>query len=130
MIREYQEDDILALQKIRIDNGLPSNCMPDPTDPLMLAKLVVEQDGKPVMATFLRGTSEIYLLVDHEHGTPEERWQQLQELKDYLVKEAWKLGLDQMTCWVPPEIEQSFSKRLLELGFQRSPWQSYTLNVE
>ena len=130
MIREYQEDDILALQKIRIDNGLPPNCMPDPTDPLMLAKLVMEQDGKPVMATFLRGTSEIYLLVDHEHGTPEERWQQLQELKDYLVKEAWKLGLDQMTCWVPPEIEQSFSKRLLELGFQRSPWQSYTLNIE
>ena len=130
MIRAYEETDILALQKIRIDNGLPPNCMPDPTDPLMLVKAVVEEDGKPVMATFLRGSSEIYLLVDHTHGTPEERWHWLQELKEYLVQEAWKLGLDQLTCWVPPEIEQSFAKRLLELGFQRSPWQSYTLNVE
>ncbi len=130
MIRPYQDEDILPLQKIRIENGLPPNCMPDPTDPLMLAKLVVEQDGKPVMATFLRGSSEIYLLLDHSAGTPEERWQWLKELRDHLVQEAWKLGLDQMSCFVPPEIEQSFSKRLLELGFQRSPWQSYTLNIE
>ena len=129
MIRPYQESDILPLQQIRIDNGLPPNCMPDPTDPLMLAKLVVEQDGKPVMATFLRASSEIYVLVDHQHGTPEERWQWMQELKDHLAREAWRLGLDQMTCFVPPEIEQSFAKRLMQLGFQRSPWQSYTLNL-
>jgi hypothetical protein len=130
MIRPYQEADLPILCEIHLENELPPNCMPDPKDSLVLVKAVVEQNGKPVMATFLRGTSEIYLLVDHRYGTPQERWQWLQELKDYLVQEAWKLGLDQMTAWIPPEIEQSFGKRLLELGFQRSPWQSYTLNVE
>jgi len=96
----------------------------------MLVKAVVEENGKTVMAAFLRGASEIYLLVDHRHSTPEARWQLLQELKDHLCREAWSLGLDQMTAWIPPEIDKSFSKRLEELGFQRSTWQSYTLNIE
>jgi hypothetical protein len=130
VIRTFEERDLTALAEIHAENGLPPNCMPDPADPLMLIKAVVEQHGKPVMATFLKGTSEIYLLVDHNYSTPEDRWQMMQELRDYLCREAWRLGLDQMTCWVPPEIDKSFSKRLEELGFQRSTWASYTLNIE
>jgi len=129
MIRQFVEEDLPVLTEIHAANELPPNCMPDPSDPLMLVKAVVEKDGRAIMATFLRGASEIYLLVDHQYGTPEERWEWMKELKTYLAHEAWKLGLDQMTCWVPPEVDKSFGKRLEELGFQRSTWQSYTLNI-
>lgn len=94
-----------------------------------MAKEVFEHDGCPAMATFLKGTSELYLLVNHTVGTPEQRWEWLLELTNHMRQKAWKLGLNEMTCWVQPEIEKSFAKRLVELGFVRSPWSSWTMTL-
>ena len=130
MIRAFQPSDAVRAREIFEANHLPENCFPDLNDPLFLVKAVVEQDGKPVITSFLRGTSEVFVLVDHTHGTPEQRWAWMQELTEHMKQEAYRLGLDEMTCWVPPALDKSFGRRLIELGFQRSPWQSYTLAVE
>ena len=123
------DSDVAILRQIHETNGLPENCFPDLADPLFLVKNVVEQDGKPVMASFLKGTSEIFLIVDHSQGTPEERWAWLCELKEVMVHEAWLRGLSEMTAWIPPEIEKGFAKRLEGLGFCPSAWRSYTLRI-
>jgi hypothetical protein len=130
MIRPFLDSDIERARQIHKDNQLPENCFPDLTDPLILVKAVVEEDGRPVVTSFLRGTSEVFVLVDHTFGTPEERWKWLQELTQHMKEEAYRLGLSEMTAWIPPDIDKSFGRRLIELGFQRSPWQSYTLMVE
>jgi hypothetical protein len=137
MIRDFTFADLDRVREIHAANGLPGNCFPELVtkndkdeeviDPLFLVNAVVEQEGTTVMASFLKGISEVYVLVDHSQGTPEQRWQWLQELTAHMKREAWLKGLDSMTCWVPPEIEKSFADRLKDLGFIRSPWQSYTL---
>jgi hypothetical protein len=140
MIREFEDSDIETARAIHAANDLPANCFPNLTqvsatgneepNPLFVVKSIYEHDGKPALISFLKVTSELYLLVDHTIGTPEERWAWLQEFKEHMKREAWRLGFEQMTAFVPREIEASFEKRLLDLGFIRSPWQSYTLNIE
>lgn len=140
MIRDFQDADIAAAIDIHAASGLPGNCFPNLTivtpegetksNPLFVVKSVYEHEGKPVLMSFQKLTSELYLLVDHQIGTPEERWEWMKELKDHMKQEAWKLGIEQLTAWIPTELEASFEKRLLDMGFVRSPWQSYTLNVE
>lgn len=129
MIRPLEDKDFNAIKEIYVASDLPPNCNPDLSNPLYLVKAVVERDGKPIMASFLKGTCEVYLLVDHTFGTPQERWLWLQELKNYMVTRAFELGLDEMTCWLPRDVEKSFKKRILELGFVESPWQSYSLPI-
>ena len=98
MIRKFEEKDTETARKIHEANGLPENCFPDLSDPLFVVKLTVEHEGKPVMAAMLKGASELFLIVDHDAGTPEERWEWLQELTKEMKKRAWELGLDQMSC--------------------------------
>jgi hypothetical protein len=139
MIRDYEPKDLEIVRAIHKANDLPENCFPnlmirigeeDVPNPLFIVKAIMEMNGKPVMASFLKGTAEIYLFVDHTQGTAEERWQWLKEFTEYIYHEAWKHGLEQITCWVPRKIEKSFRKRLKDLGFDRSPWSSYTLPIE
>jgi hypothetical protein len=140
MIRNFEDSDIEKAREVHAANELPATCFPNLTqtssagkeepNPLFVVKSVYEHEGRPALFSFLKITSELYLLVDHTVGTPEERWTWLQEFKEHVKCEAWRLGLEQMTAFVPREIEASFEKRLLELGFIRSPWQSYTLNIE
>jgi hypothetical protein len=127
MIRPYLPEDLEAVRRIHVANKLPESCFPNVDDPVMLVKKVVEINGEPIMASFLRGTAELYLVLDHDKGTPEERWHWLQRLTAEMKQRAWELGLNEFTAWVPPGIEKSFQKRLKQLGFERSPWHSYTL---
>lgn len=129
MIRPIASGDLPRLEQIREESGLPPNCMPDVTSKLCVVKLCVEKDDRPVMATCLMITSEVFVLVDHTYGTPEERWQIMQELCERLKEDARRIGLTEFTAWIPTEVEPSFRKRLEDLSFVRSPWSSYTLRL-
>jgi hypothetical protein len=140
MIRDYEEEDKQAMHDIHKANELPEACLPDLTitdfegkevpNPLFVQKLVYEHEGKPALMMFLKVTSEVYLILDHEQGTPQERFDWLRDLKNYMAWRAQAQGFDQMTAWIPTDIEPAFQKRLKDLGFQRSAWQSYTLNLK
>lgn len=140
MIRDFENSDIASARAIHAANELPENCFPnmmivapsgkEELNPLFITKAVFEHDGKPALMAFLKVTAEIFVLVDHSIGTPEERWKWMCEFNEHIKKEAWKHGLEQITAWIPAEIEASFAKRLLEMGYVKSPWQSFTLNLE
>jgi hypothetical protein len=140
VIRHFDFNEIEKAREIHKANGLDERCFPDlevktergeiVPNPLFVVKEVFEHEGAPVLMSFLKITSELYLLVDHTVGTPEERWEWLKAFKEHMKVEAWRLGLDQMTAWIPSDIEKSFADRLEEMGFIKSPWQSWTLNIE
>jgi hypothetical protein len=140
LIRNFDFDtDVERAKEIHAANELPENCFPNLTitiedgetvaNPLFIVKAVYEHQGKIAMMSFLKVTGELFLLLSHDTGTPEQRWQWLCEFKDWMKAEGARQGLEQLTAWIPPEIEESFGKRLLDLGFVRSPWISYTLNL-
>lgn len=139
MIRPFELADMERARQIHADNTLPECCFPDlmveieggseEPNPLFVEKAVYEVEGKAAMMCFLKIRSELWLLLDHTVGTPEQRMEWLKEFKTYMVRQAWMQGLDQMTAFVPADVEESFAKRLLELGFERSSFQAYSLNV-
>src|SRR5271154_530228 len=119
MIRDLEPRDVLDLIAIHHANKLSGNCLPAFEHPLFAVKRIVEIDGKLAMGGFLKITSEVYLLLDHRVGTPEERMEWLRELSEDLKQQGYNKGLEDLTLWVPDEIEQSFGKRLEELGYKR-----------
>lgn len=129
VIRDFSNADFMTIHKIHIANGLDDRCFPNLSDPLFIVKQILEYNGKIAMASFLKGTCEVFFMIDHTQGTPEQRWEWLQEFCLHMREKAWELGLEEMTAWIPPEIEASFAKRLTELGFVRSPWSSWTLTL-
>ncbi len=128
MIRDFEARDAIDIHRIHAQSGLPSNCFPNVNDELFFIKEVVELDRKVALAGFLKTTAEAYILVDHNAGTPDWRWGMLQQLAAHGFSRAAAMGLDQCSCWIPPEASW-FSKRVEALGAVRSPWPSYTFNL-
>jgi hypothetical protein len=140
MIRDFEKADLVTVMDLLEANDLPIACLPDLTietpegkqepNPLFVVKRVMEHEGRTAMMCFLKVRSELYFFIDHRVGTPEQRWQWLKEFTEDMKYEACKKGLDQMTAFVPNDIDESFGKRLEELGFIRSKWVPYSLNLE
>lgn len=129
-LRNYDDSDWPQVAELYERSGLPSNCLADATSPLFLIRRVaLDSAGRIAMAAFVKLTSEPFLLVDHDSEDASARWEMLQALTRDVCRIAKEQGLEQLTCWVPPDVEGSFGKRLEQLGFQRSPWQSYTMNL-
>ena len=140
MIRDFEQSDLGKVVELQEENGLPPECLPDlmientegkvVPNPLFVVKRVFELEGKIAMLCFLKIRTELYFYVDHTVGTPEQRWEMLKEFTEDMKLQACKLGLDQMTAFVPPDVDKSFRKRLEDLGFIQSEWIPYTLNLE
>lgn len=129
MIREFEKSDLQALEEIHNASNFDYQ-FPDLNDPLFIVRKVSDESGvHHGIAVKIEAT--VYLWVDSRHGTPLDRWLQIQELVEVAKKAAWEKGLDTLTCVVPPEIEKRFAKRLKQIGMLRdrnwSKW-SFDLN--
>lgn len=125
-IRAYSDADFAAIRRLHEKAGLPSNCFPPLANPNMIVKLVAEHDGRIVQFGGVKLTGEAFVLADHSEGTPQERWDIMQRLIASGLRRAADASLDDVTCFVPPELEKSFGPRLESLGWVRSPWPSWT----
>lgn len=127
MIRPYVDNDLDSVKSIHGRSGLPNVCLPYLRNPNFIVKQVAEVSGKVVQAGFLKRQAEAFVLVDHDYSTPGERWEILQDLTAHVVNAGAKEGIEHISAWIPPQVESSFGKKLLSLGFVRSPWPCYTL---
>jgi len=125
LVRPYTDADFAALCAMHAaqDFGYP---LPDPSDPLLLVRTVVEDEGRPRMAALLRLTAETYLLADPRDGAPRQRWQWLTALHEATRQAAAARGLDDVQAFLPPAVARSFGRRLAKLGWRRDPWHCYT----
>lgn len=129
MIRDAEKADVHALRAVHEESGFDYR-FPDLDDPLFISKKVVEEDGKVVQGIALKVQAEVYLWVDHSWATPEERWCKLQELTEAAKRAAWEKGLDCLVCVVPPEIAETFEKRLKQIGMSRDrPWPKFSFDL-
>jgi hypothetical protein len=131
VIRDFLWSDIPAFLAIHKANELPDECLVPFGNPLFIIDRVLIPDAvqKPAMGIFVKVTSEVWLLLDHSVGTPEERWKWLVAITADMRLQAYRKGLEEITAFLPTEVEKSFGSRIESLGFQKSPWQSYTLLV-
>ena len=152
LIREYTEADLETLRRMHAQQGF-DYAFPDLADPIIISKLIVEDDyGRAVMASLARLTCEMYLLVDRvapascRQGLPsgmtpksanrdEEGWRAAtarQRLEWFLAlhrageRDLLARGLDDAHAWLPPRIARRFGRRLEALGWVRDDaWTPY-----
>ena len=75
-------------------------------------------------------TAEVYLWLDPDWGTPQERWEAVKEVHRDVIERARKIGFDQLYVAIPPEIAKSFGPRLEDLGWQLArAWPVYTFEL-
>jgi hypothetical protein len=140
-IRNYTEADLEEIVRIHKASGLPPECLPrfcqrdeegKPKDaPLFFIRKVFAVGDRVALALFLRLTAEGYLFIDPGFGDAESRWAGLQRITASALSEASIKGCEDVTAWVPPHLEKTFGeKRLTALGFERSPWPSYTARLD
>ena len=124
-IREYSNQDLETLKRIHNRRHLPLACMPDPENPLFIVKKVIEENDEVQAATFVKLTSEPWLLINPDLPN-REAIRLVGIISDITEVAAAAKGLEEMTCWVPPESGKSFGRVLESIGWLKTPWQSYT----
>ena len=127
-VRAYTDADLEALRAMHAAQGF-GYAFPDVGDPLFLVRSVVEEEGRPRMAAFLRLTAEAYLLADPAEGSPRQRWRWLLGLHEAVRHEAAARGLADVQAFLPPRVASAFGRRLDCLGWRRDPWTCYTRQV-
>jgi hypothetical protein len=129
MIRDVEEKDIEALKAIHRENNF-DYLFPPLGDPLFLVKKCVEENGVVVQGIAAKIELTVYIWVSHLYGTPEDRWRWMQELVEATKLAAWQKGVDTLTCVVPPEIADSFERRLSAIGMSRDrPWPKFSCDI-
>ncbi len=124
-VRAYTGADLEALRAMHAAQRFGYG-FPDLGDPLFLVRSVVEEEGRPRMAAFLRLTAEAYLLADPDEGSPRQRWRWLLALHEAVRQEAAARGLADVQAFLPPRVAHAFGRRLGSLGWRRDPWSCYT----
>lgn len=126
MIRPYQPSDFDAVKRLHVKSGLPTACFPPLNNPNVVVQLVTEEAGSVVQFGCVKLTGEAFVLLDHDHSNPGERWTHLGDLAAMVLRGAAEKGIEDVSAWIPPSLCDSFGKRLEALGAIRSPWPNYT----
>src|SRR5580693_1947979 len=130
LIREYTPHDFDALRRLHASQGF-GYPFPDLESPLLVTKLVLEDDAADVaMAVLLRLTAEAYLLHDPAAGTPRLRWQRFLALHEAARHSAAARGLDDVQAFLPPRVARAFGRRLTRQGWTHDPWPCFSRPVE
>jgi hypothetical protein len=122
--REGTEKDFAEITELHAQQNL-GYLLPPLADRSIVVKLIAEKRGSIRFAALLRVTSEAYLIGSPD-GSPRKRWQALLEGNDHLMRAAWKAGLSDINCFIPPKLEV-FGKRLVQLGWEKNSWPSYSI---
>jgi hypothetical protein len=123
--RPYRKEDFPAIFRMHREMGFDYR-LPNLQKTV---SCVIEVDGEPQMAGFLRKTAETYLLM-HRDAPKRDQLGRLLILHQELAAPARRAGFDDIHAWLPPEIDKPFGRLLLHLGWTKPLWPSYSRKVE
>lgn len=127
IVRPFKPEDKPAIEAM---HAAMAHDYEQPAWDKMLLSAVVEIDGKPSMAAFLRKTTEAYMLADPKAGRKRDKLANLIILHRELLIPAKRAGIEDWHAWLPPGIEENFAKVLMHLGWQKPLWPCYSRKVE
>lgn len=124
-----EDGELPELRRIHQESGYDFK-FPDLADTRFAIQRSLRHEGKLMAAVVVKLEGECYLFLDHKASTPFERFFGLQRLQNDLVEQARRIGLDELYCVLPPEIEKSFGPRLEEAGWKKDRgWTKYTYEI-
>ena len=96
--------------------------LPDLTSPLIID---VERSGNGKAACAVKMIGEAYLWLEPQ-ASARERVEAIREVSDKAIEKARIFKLEDVSCWVPPDIAPKFAHMLGELGWRMSPWPCFS----
>lgn len=125
-IREWTERDTGKVKEIHDAMALGYQ-FPNISSPLFFQKAVAEENGKISGAAAIRLIGEAFLwLAD---GSKIRKGRVLSSIYPIIGGKAKENGLEDVSAWIPPQIEPDFSEALHGIGFVPSPWPCWSMKL-
>ena len=90
---------------------------------------MAEDDGRVVAAVLGRTSEQIDLVLDGEYSDPQTRWNLIVHMMSCGQIHLREFGIPVMHCFVPREIEKSYGRRLLNIGFEKEAGATFLKEV-
>lgn len=131
IIRVYTEKDYEEVKRLHALSRLAYTFPPSISDKDFFAARVVEDDKGIGMACFFRRTAESYLVVNRNWKSPAWRLEAIRKLHYECNAALKKESISDVVAFLPPEVCESFGKRLEGLGWSkcREDWKAYSMVV-
>jgi hypothetical protein len=98
---------------------------PDLQGPLMESVLVVvDKNDAPVAAVAAERIIQLYLLLDETLG-PVEKFQAIRAMHENMAKVLCLKSYREANCFIPPQMEKSFGRRLMRTFGWCKNWPSF-----
>lgn len=124
-IRNLESKDIPVLRRWHEESGFDYE-FPDLTK-FEAVRVLVDENDVPIQAAAARKTVECYLLLDSTWRNPRWRLEGFRQLHEDTCRQLEHKGYTDLHCWLPPQIERSFGRKLQNLfGWIKSHWSSYS----
>ena len=127
-VREWMDADMPELaslhDKMRVGYKLPESFGPL----FCVRRAVVDESGKIVAAATIKLVGEAYLWVDNDISS-HKRAKGVKLLNEECAKAASRLGLTEISAWIPPHIASWFGKVIEKLGWHKSSWSSWSVRL-
>lgn len=118
-VRPLKASDLPALKAMAEASGFP---YPE-LAACEVVQVVVDEDDQPLMAAGAQCILEVCLWCG-KFERPLAKLHALKLLHEHMAAKLREIGYDHGNCFVPPEIERSFSRRLRSLGWVKN-WTSF-----
>ena len=123
LIRPTVSDDLQRLRELHKKQGFNYE-LPDD----FVIGESVEIDGELNRAALCRKTAELYYLLDTDKRlSRKDEIGMLVAMRKEISAPLKRVGITDLHCWVPPEIDARFGKLLLHLGWRKPLWTCYHL---
>lgn len=127
-VRDIAPEEFVLVKELHAKMGIGYQ-FPDISSPLFaIRKGVFEEGGEITAAAGLKLTAEAFLWIDPEK--PEfDKTSDILRLAHICHERAKGLSLEDVTAWVPPDYELMFANMLGRMGWNRSPWASWSVKI-
>jgi hypothetical protein len=131
IIRQFTEHDLDWIKKVHKESGFDYE-LPTFSGENFFSRRVVADHQAEGMASFMKLTAEAYLICDPTWRNSAWRYEALRQLQTICNKDAQYYGVKEVHCFIPPEIEKTFGRRLKRMGwsfYMDKEWKCFSREV-
>lgn len=129
--RKYQRSDKPALEAIFKRMNMPYELPDLDSNNFIARRVLVDAEGRPLMALGARVTTEMYMLIDPDWDeTPGWKMVRFEQMHEAMRRELLEKGITDTHAWLPDDKARNFGRRMMrQFGWSRPLWTDFTRDL-